>query len=116
LADIIPDGGTIFVSKFEPNLVADDENNSPDDFILFQNYPNPFNPETRIEFQTLKPSFIQLIVYDVLGNEISRLVNEYKPIGKYNFVFNGNELVSGIYIYVLKAEDVVISKKMILMK
>jgi len=116
LASVIPDGGLINLTKFEPNLVAENENPHPQDFILNQNYPNPFNPSTTIQYALGSPQFVSLKVYDVLANEIVILVNEEKPAGKYKVTFNGNGLVSGVYIYVLRAGDSVISKKMALLK
>jgi hypothetical protein len=99
-------------------------------FLLSQNYPNPFNPSTRIIFtiptSPLNPSpyqgegnresFVSLIVYDVLGNEIATLVNEEKPPGTYEVTFNADDLTSGIYFYQLRAGNFVETKKMILLR
>src|SRR5690606_40945207 len=54
---------------------------SPDEFYLAQNYPNPFNPATTISFEVGHPTFVTLKVYDMLGNEVATLVDEYKPAG-----------------------------------
>ena len=86
------------------------------DFILYQNYPNPFNPSTAIQFEIPERSFITIKVYDVLGNEITTLVKEEKPAGKYNFNFDGTSFSSGIYFYQLKTGSFVETKKMILLK
>jgi hypothetical protein len=72
--------------------------------VLQQNYPNPFNPTTKIKFTipsvgTSLMKFVQLIVYDVLGNEIATPVNEEKQAGNYEVEFDGNEFPSGIYFY-----------------
>jgi len=90
-------------------------------FILFQNYPNPFNPTTKIRYTVpnvgvslMKP--VQLTVYDVLGNEISTLVDENKTTGIYEIEFNASRLSSGTYFYQLKADNFIETKKMILMK
>ena len=77
-------------------------------FSLSQNYPNPFNPSTKIKYSIppVASSFrlsVTLKVYDVLGNEITTLVNEEKPEGSYEIEFDGSELTSGIYFYQLKA-------------
>ena len=90
--------------------------NSSNMFELFQNYPNPFNPETTISFQLSTLSFVTLKVFEVLGKEVATLVNEEKPTGKYVVKFNAGKLASGIYIYQLKTNGKIISKKMILMK
>jgi len=83
---------------------------------LFLNYPNPFNPTTAIKYQIPELSFVTLKVYDVLGNEITTLVNEEKPAGLYEVEFNKNGLTSGVYFYQLKSESFVETKKMILLK
>jgi hypothetical protein len=88
----------------------------PSRYNLKQNYPNPFNPSTTIKYQIPELSFVTLIVYDVLGNEVATLVNEEKPLGNYEVEFNAINLPSGIYFYRLQAGNFVETKKMILMK
>ncbi|MCH7723742.1 MAG: T9SS type A sorting domain-containing protein [Bacteroidetes bacterium] len=95
---------------------ADDIEISLLSFELFQNYPNPFNPITNIRFQTANFGFVSLKVYDVLGNEIRTLVNEEKPAGEYQVTFNGSNLASGIYVYRIKTNGKIISKKMTLLQ
>jgi hypothetical protein len=85
-------------------------------FNLEQNYHNPYNPTTKIKYQNPKLGFITLKVYDVLGNEISALVNEEKSIGTHTIEFNATRLPSGIYFYKLQAGSFVKTKKMVLMK
>ncbi len=119
-------GGAVSSGTFQvgaPTSV-EDENNLPDDFSLKQNYPNPFNPSTKIKFTI--PSIgkngtkqsIQMIlkVYDVLGNEITTLVDEQKPAGFYEIDFNGSNLASGIYFYKIQAGNFSETKKMMLIK
>lgn len=89
---------------------------APEDFALLQNYPNPFNPVTNISFVISHQSLVSLKVYDVLGNEVSTLVNEVKPAGKYEVVFNAEELASGIYYYQLQAGTFCETKKMMILK
>ncbi len=96
-------------------------------FSLSQNYPNPFNPITKIRY-TLTPSLslservsegrerVQLKVYDILGNEIAALVNEYQQPGTYEVEFDGSKLSSGIYFYRLQAGGFLSTKKLILLK
>ena len=86
------------------------------DFSLKQNYPNPFNPSTVIRYQLPVNSQVLLKVYDVLGNEISTLVNEEKPADSYDVEFKASQLSSGIYLYKLTAGSFVETKKMILIK
>jgi hypothetical protein len=95
----------------------------PTQFSLEQNYPNPFNPTTKIRYQipaSLNPSqggtLVQLIVYDVLGNEIATLVNEEKTAGNYELEFDATGLPSGVYFYQLNAGNYIETKKMLLMK
>jgi len=85
-------------------------------YHLYNNYPNPFNPSTKIKFEIPDPGFVSLKVYDVLGNEITTLVNEEKSAGKYEVEFDGKGLSSGMYFYTLKAGNYSETKKMILIK
>ena len=85
-------------------------------FILEHNYPNPFNPTTTIRYNIPELSFVTLKVYDVLGNEISALVNEELPAGSYEVEFDGSGLTSGIYYYQVKAGNYADVKKMIFLK
>ena len=85
-------------------------------FELCQNYPNPFNPITTISYQIAKSGFVSVKVYDVLGKEVSTLVNEIKNPGEYSVNFNANNLPSGIYFYLLTMGNAVDTKKMILLK
>jgi len=88
----------------------------PKEFFLEQNYPNPFNPATKIKYQIPQSRFISLIVYDVIGNEIAILVEEFKLAGNYEVEFNALSLSSGIYFYRLNAGDLSETRKMILMR
>ncbi len=83
---------------------------------LFRAYPNPFNPTTTIKYQVPELSFVTLKVYDVLGNEIARLMDEEKVAGSYEIEFDAAGLPSGIYFYRLQSSSFVETKKMILMK
>ena len=92
-------------------------------FSLEQNYPNPFNPVTMIKYQISELSFVTIKVYDVLGNEIETLVDEYKLAGTYEVEFNAashsgevRNLTSGVYFYKLVAGSFVETKKMLLLK
>jgi len=85
-------------------------------FILGQNYPNPFNPSTVISYSLPEPGNVTLIIYDILGNEITTLVNGNKPAGQYSAYFNADKLSSGIYLCTLRAGNFVDTKKMLLLK
>jgi photosystem II stability/assembly factor-like uncharacterized protein len=93
----------------------------PKDFSLEQNYPNPFNPSTKIKYSipsvgTRRGVFVQLKVYDVLGNKVATLVNEEKPAGTYEVTWNASDLPSGVYFYRIQAGSFVETKKMTLLK
>jgi 1,4-alpha-glucan branching enzyme len=86
------------------------------DFYLEQNYPNPFNPSTVISFAVPKLSNVKLTVYDILGNEISVLVNEELSPGRYSVDFDAVNVSSGVYFYRISAGDYIEAKKMILLR
>jgi hypothetical protein len=91
--------------------------NVPEVFSLSQNYPNPFNPFTRINYEIPKNSVVKLAVYDILGREVVKLVNnELKVPGRYSVEFDGANLASGIYFYRIEAGAFTDSKKMVLIK
>ncbi len=89
---------------------------SPSDFVLYQNYPNPFNPTTKISWQSSLDSWQSLRIYDMLGNEVSVLVDEYRKAGTYYTNFNALGLTSGIYFYQLSIGTFSETKKMLLLK
>ena len=100
-----------------------EEKKLPTTIILDQNYPNPFNPTTTIKYSipVMDANFtattnVQLKVYDVLGNEITTLVNEQKAPGIYEAIFNGNNLSTGVYIYRLTIGNYMVQRKMLLIK
>jgi len=115
LAKVIPDGGVIRLTEFNPNNVAE-ENYGLKDFILYQNFPNPFNPATNIRFRISDGGFISLKIYDVLGSEVATLIEEEKPAGEYSVTFDASNLPTGIYVYRLQAGRNYLSRKMILLK
>ena len=86
------------------------------DYHLSNNYPNPFNPKTIIKYQIPELSFVTLKVYDVLGNEVTSLVDEEKSAGSYEVIFTATGLPSGIYFYQLKAKEHIETRKMLLLK
>ncbi|MAT56597.1 MAG: hypothetical protein CMF23_01335 [Ignavibacteriae bacterium] len=87
------------------------------DFILNQNYPNPFNPSTTITYQIAEEGNVTLKIFDILGREISTLVNDFQKPGEYKIKFANNiNLASGVYFYQLKMKNKVISKKMMILE
>ena len=85
-------------------------------FYLLQNYPNPFNPSTEISWQVPAGSWQTLKIYDVLGNEVTTLVDEYKPVGSYEVEWNASNYPSGVYFYQLISAGFIETKKMVLLK
>jgi hypothetical protein len=88
----------------------------PNKFGLNQNYPNPFNPTTTISYEIAKETNVVLKVYDAIGDLISTLINEMKPAGTYEIVFDASNFSNGVYFYQLQAGDFTAVKKLILMK
>jgi len=120
---LISNGDTVFVSivwenrfnnktniwaaktVFNPIIGSvDDENKSGDSFVLYQNYPNPFNPSTTISYYIPKVSYVELKVYDILGREVTMLVDGYKQAGNYSCQLSTDnlQLSSGVYFYLLR--------------
>ncbi|MAL16982.1 MAG: hypothetical protein CL670_07995 [Balneola sp.] len=91
-------------------------NETPRAFTLNQNYPNPFNPTTKITFSLAKAGPVQLSVYNMLGQEVQKLVNEPMNSGDHTFTFYARNLPSGVYIYRLTSGKLSETKKMILLK
>jgi len=88
----------------------------PNSFMLKQNYPNPFNPSTMISFDLPKRSFVSLKVFDVLGREMASILSEEISAGSYTMQWNANGLPSGFYICRLQADNLIDTKKLILLK
>lgn len=105
------------VGSTQQGLVSvDDPVEVPATFALGQNYPNPFNPSTTINYSLPERADVVLRVYDVMGVEVARLVNDTKGPGEYEVKFDASGLPSGLYLYELRAGSVVLSKKMLLLK
>jgi hypothetical protein len=88
----------------------------PKSFVLSQNYPNPFNPSTTIAFSIPQGSKVSLKVYNILGQEVANLVDDYRQAGAYSVQFNASKLASGVYFYRLQANDFAQTKKLLLLK
>jgi hypothetical protein len=110
LKQVDTDGSFEYSKQVEVNVEI------PNVFALAQNYPNPFNPVTSISYQLAASSHVTLTIYDMLGNEVTTLVNQSQDAGKYTVTFNASKLSSGTYIYRLQAGDYISTKKMILIK
>jgi hypothetical protein len=96
--------------------VVNVEFNVPREFSLSQNYPNPFNPSTRIKYSIATDGKVTLKVYDLMGSEVATLVDEFRPSGNHEIVFDASGLTSGTYFYTLTADGFMTTKKMIVIK
>jgi len=112
-----------YYPRLDSIVIVNNESRFLSMYFLSQNFPNPFNPTTDIKYRIPELSFVTLKVYDILGNEITILVNEEKPIGSYEVEFDAMALPSGVYFYRLQAVpngrqagSFVETKKMVLMK
>ncbi len=102
---------------FDITVGVDEENMIPKEFFVDQNYPNPFNPTTTIKFGLPVQAEVNLIIYDILGREVSRIISsQVMNAGNYNYSFDASNLASGTYIYRLQADQKVEVKKMLLLK
>ena len=96
--------------------VEDENNILPEEYVLYQSYPNPFNPSTTIKYSIPNSDKVSIKVYDILGRDVSTLVNEYKTAGTYSIEFNASRFASGIYFYQIHSGNFVETKKMVLIK
>ena len=110
LKQIDYDGTFTYSDEVRVNVTA------PLSFELSQNYPNPFNPVTTIKYSIPQSADVKLSVYNLLGEQVALLVDEFKEVGVHTINFTANNLQSGFYIYKLESNGFVQSKKMILIK
>lgn len=105
----------IRVTKSWSSIVAvqNISNEVPASFGLKQNYPNPFNPSTKIEFQLVNSSLVNLDIYDALGRKVANLINEKLNSGTFSYNFNAAGLTSGVYFYRLSASEIVSGKNFV---
>jgi len=117
------DGSALHIYKLSsdssPVAIGQSEENKS--ARLLDNYPNPFNSSTVIQYELTKESFVHLTVYNLLGQQVSTLVNSVKPAGMQTVIWNGREqngkaIASGVYFYRLETAETVLSKKMLLLK
>ena len=86
------------------------------DYLLYHNYPNPFNPTTTIRYEIPQDGVVTIDIYDILGQKVKTLINEFQKADRYEINFNGIGLASGVYIYRMKVNDFIESKKMVLVR
>lgn len=118
----------LIVFSFSINANADTKNNSnnnlkgsvssniSDDYKLYQNFPNPFNPATILSYKINQSGFVTLKVYNLVGQVVATLVNDYQEVGTYSKQFDASNLSAGIYLYKLQVNNFTSVKRMTLIK
>jgi len=91
-------------------------NSDVKEYFISQNYPNPFNPITKINYSLPNSELVQIKVFDVLGNEIKTLLNDYKQAGNYEVEFDASNIPSGVYFYRMISGSYLETKKMMLLR
>jgi hypothetical protein len=109
-------GGLSVNDNSFPVGITTSSNNIPEKYSLSQNYPNPFNPATTIKFNVAKSGDIKIVVYDITGREVQKLVNESLRPGTYETTFDGSMINSGVYFYRITAGNFSETRKMLLIK
>jgi len=85
-------------------------------YVLYQNYPNPFNPTTTIRYELPQDGVVTIEVFDILGQKVKTIINEFQKADRYEVTLNFAGLASGVYIYQLRVNDFITSKKMVLLR
>jgi len=106
----------IMKKHFGSGKTKTEENIIPKEYTLYQNYPNPFNPSTTIKYDLPETGNVELTIYDILGRRVKTLINAKQQAGKYEVKFDATNLASGVYLYQVRSENFVNTKKMILLK
>jgi hypothetical protein len=123
LTGLMQQGNTWIASGFLADTLlrgtvvsVDQPTSLPGSYELLQNYPNPFNPTTTIRYQLPERTFVTMHLFNVLGEEVARLVNEERPAGVHDVPFNGARFSSGVYFYTLRAGGFVQTRKLMILK
>ncbi len=112
---LVPRYNSDFVGYVGP-LSVEREDGVPTEYSLDQNYPNPFNPSTTISYSIPNSGSVVMKIYNILGQEVQTLVNQYQSVGNYKVNFDASSLTSGVYFYSIQADNFVQIKKMMLVK
>ena len=116
---LLCDSGKVFYTSNNGGLItgiSSNKNLIPKEYLLMQNYPNPFNPSTTISYKLKETSRVVLAVFDIMGKEVAQVVNSIQTAGEHTVNFDGTNLPSGMYIYQLKTNGYISSRKMLLLK
>ncbi|MEJ5262641.1 MAG: Ig-like domain-containing protein [Ignavibacterium sp.] len=116
-----PNTGTLYfddlrIVNFAPLSVEPVDGSIPVSYSLSQNYPNPFNPSTKINFSLPEQTSVKIIISDILGREVTTLINDNLNAGNYSVEFNATEIPSGIYFYTMITDNFKQSRKMMILK
>jgi hypothetical protein len=104
-------------SNFTLENIGTELNSGPsDDYRLFQNFPNPFNPATIISYKLNSDGFVSLTVFNLVGQEVATLVNEFQEAGTYSKQFDASNLSAGVYLYKMQVNGYTSVKRMTLIK
>ncbi|MGB9665218.1 MAG: T9SS type A sorting domain-containing protein, partial [Ignavibacteria bacterium] len=95
---------------------VDDKDLTAKGYYLSQNYPNPFNPLTNIDFQMAEDGYVKISIYNLMGQKIKDIINDFRKAGSYSIMLNALELPSGIYFYTMTANNFSQTRKLILLK
>ncbi|MBK9099334.1 MAG: T9SS type A sorting domain-containing protein [bacterium] len=105
-----------YLGEIITSIPQEDQEIFPTEIILYQNYPNPFNSITNISYSIPKEGRIRIVLYNILGENLKTISDEYKSIGTYSISFNADNLPSGVYFYTLETDNQVLSKKLTILK
>jgi len=108
--------GSLFRTVVFITGLKEGKNQLPLEYALYQNYPNPFNPSTTVRYDLPKATFVTLTIFDLLGRQISTIIEGEKPAGTYQVNVYVPNLPSGVYFYRLQARDYVKTKKFVLLR
>ena len=113
-----PGSEDVWLLRLAPEVVSVEQESKglPQDFVLFKNYPNPFNPTTTIEYALSHAADDSLIIYNLLGEEVTRLITGRQNAGYHEVTWNASNVSSGIYFYRLQAIDSVQTRTMALLR
>lgn len=114
--NVWPEDAYVFIIENQVTSSVENEMKNGAIYYLGQNYPNPFNPYTHIEFMLIEDGLVNISIYNLLGEKVKTLVNDYRKSGNYKILFDASDLPAGTYLYEMKVNNFRETKKMILLK
>ena len=119
LGNPIPSGRTFDIGAIEyqeENGIFDNSIIIKNNIIVYQNYPNPFQENTVISFEIFQADFVKIELFNILGEKIETLIEDYYPAGKHEILYNRKKLSNGIYFYSMYFKNIRIINKLIVLK